>query len=255
MIRFFQSHRWLLSDPRFAEEAAFRLDTARHHLAATRAQAARARAAIEWRARQARKQRAPGGRVAHSPRDGDLPRFRRPTAARRSRSRAASPATARPRRTASTSACSRWARASVGSSATARPRSSRQGPRTGTSSARDATGAPGRASRGATDVRTISCAKCGTRLVRPGSHGDSLTGSRATCAVLAEGRPPPASRRGSCLRALPRRPRRIGAGGQAPARRARYDLLATGEEIRAGSRSASTRREPDPALAPPVATA
>jgi hypothetical protein len=64
VIRFFETHRWLLTDPRFAKEATIRLGTARHHLAATRAQAARARAAITWRTRKAHKQQL----LARSPR-------------------------------------------------------------------------------------------------------------------------------------------------------------------------------------------
>jgi hypothetical protein len=54
VIRFFESHRWLLSDPRFREEAAVRLASARRHLAATRAKAGRAAAALEREQRQQR---------------------------------------------------------------------------------------------------------------------------------------------------------------------------------------------------------
>ena len=43
VVRFFQSHRWLLRDPRFATEAKARLDTAQRHLAAVKAEAERAR--------------------------------------------------------------------------------------------------------------------------------------------------------------------------------------------------------------------
>jgi len=43
VVRFFQSHRWLLRDPRFATEAKARLDTAQRHLAAIEAKAERAR--------------------------------------------------------------------------------------------------------------------------------------------------------------------------------------------------------------------
>jgi hypothetical protein len=46
VIRFFEHHRWLLSDPRFQEEAKLRLRIARNSLAATRAKAARARKAL-----------------------------------------------------------------------------------------------------------------------------------------------------------------------------------------------------------------
>jgi hypothetical protein len=55
VIRFFDTHGWLLSDPRFEEEAALRLGIARHTLAASRAKAARARA--ELKERQARAER------------------------------------------------------------------------------------------------------------------------------------------------------------------------------------------------------
>ena len=44
VIRFFEKHRWLLSDPRFKKQAALRLGTAQRHLAATKRNAARARA-------------------------------------------------------------------------------------------------------------------------------------------------------------------------------------------------------------------
>lgn len=47
VIRFFERHRWLLKDSRFAREATFRLASARRSLAAARADAARARARIE----------------------------------------------------------------------------------------------------------------------------------------------------------------------------------------------------------------
>ena len=46
VIRFFEHHRWLLSDPRFKHEAVLRLGIARRSLAATRARAAKARAAL-----------------------------------------------------------------------------------------------------------------------------------------------------------------------------------------------------------------
>jgi hypothetical protein len=57
VIRFFENHRWLLSDPRYRNEAKLRLRVARASLAATRAKAARARKAIE-RAAQRRHARA-----------------------------------------------------------------------------------------------------------------------------------------------------------------------------------------------------
>lgn len=43
VIRFFAAHRWLLSDPRFEQEAELRLGIARRSLAASSAQAARVR--------------------------------------------------------------------------------------------------------------------------------------------------------------------------------------------------------------------
>ena len=46
MIRFFESHRWLLSDPRFRREAALRLTSARRSLASTQAKVERARAEL-----------------------------------------------------------------------------------------------------------------------------------------------------------------------------------------------------------------
>lgn len=46
VIRFFEQHRWLLRDPRFAREATLRLSTARRTLALTTRKAARARAAL-----------------------------------------------------------------------------------------------------------------------------------------------------------------------------------------------------------------
>ena len=53
VIRFFESHRWLLSDPRFEQEANRRLGAARRHLAATQAKAARARARLALQKRAA----------------------------------------------------------------------------------------------------------------------------------------------------------------------------------------------------------
>ena len=49
MIRFFENHRWLLSDPRFKREATIRLTSARRSLSSTQAKAARTRAALERR--------------------------------------------------------------------------------------------------------------------------------------------------------------------------------------------------------------
>ena len=49
VIRFFDTHRWLLSDPRFQKEAALRLGIARRTLATSRAKAGRARAVLARR--------------------------------------------------------------------------------------------------------------------------------------------------------------------------------------------------------------
>ena len=57
VIRFFESHRWLLSDPRFEQEANRRLGAARRHLASTEARAARARIALARRTRAAEQRR------------------------------------------------------------------------------------------------------------------------------------------------------------------------------------------------------
>ncbi len=57
MVRFFQTHRWLLSDPRFAKEATLRLGIARRTLAASHARAARARAELHRRTVQADRRR------------------------------------------------------------------------------------------------------------------------------------------------------------------------------------------------------
>lgn len=57
VIRFFDTHHWLLTDPRFEKEAALRLGIARRALAASRTRAAHARAALARRqARVARRQ-------------------------------------------------------------------------------------------------------------------------------------------------------------------------------------------------------
>ena len=53
VIRFFDSHRWLLTDPRFEDEAHLRLTAARRSLAATQAKAARTRAELARRKRAA----------------------------------------------------------------------------------------------------------------------------------------------------------------------------------------------------------
>jgi hypothetical protein len=50
VIRFFDAHRWLLSDPRFENEAHRRLTGARHRLAVTQAKAKRARIALARKA-------------------------------------------------------------------------------------------------------------------------------------------------------------------------------------------------------------
>jgi hypothetical protein len=49
VIRFFDKHRWLLTDPRFEKEATLRLGIARRTLAASTAKASRARAELERR--------------------------------------------------------------------------------------------------------------------------------------------------------------------------------------------------------------
>ena len=52
VIRFFDTHRWLLSDPRFEKEAHLRLGIAHRTLTASRAKATRARAALARRRAQ-----------------------------------------------------------------------------------------------------------------------------------------------------------------------------------------------------------
>ena len=64
VIRFFENHRWLLSDPRFRREAAFRLTSARRSLTSTQAKAARTRAALERR-ELAQRLRAPEKAICH----------------------------------------------------------------------------------------------------------------------------------------------------------------------------------------------
>jgi hypothetical protein len=49
VIRFFEHHRWMLRDPRFRKEAKLRLTAARHAIAASRADMAKARAQRERR--------------------------------------------------------------------------------------------------------------------------------------------------------------------------------------------------------------
>ena len=96
VIRFFESHRWLLSDPRFAKEARLRLEQREAHLAATQAKAAQARAELASRSSHGGTSRgratgAPRARISALPGEGDLPRLRPPLPGRRSRSRGASP--------------------------------------------------------------------------------------------------------------------------------------------------------------------
>jgi hypothetical protein len=57
VIRFFERHPWLLTDPRFEKEATLRLGVARRTLAATRAQAKRARAEAARREAAAERKR------------------------------------------------------------------------------------------------------------------------------------------------------------------------------------------------------
>ena len=52
VIRFFDTHRWLLSDPRFEKEATLRLGIARQRLVASQANAARTRAVLAQRKAQ-----------------------------------------------------------------------------------------------------------------------------------------------------------------------------------------------------------
>jgi hypothetical protein len=66
VIRFFDEHRWLLTDPRYEKEASHHLGTARRHLAATRARAARARRELARRTQAAQRQRLEA-ELAHSP--------------------------------------------------------------------------------------------------------------------------------------------------------------------------------------------
>ena len=57
VIRFFDKHRWLLTDPRFEKEATLRLGIARRTLAASTAKASRARAELARRQEEAERQR------------------------------------------------------------------------------------------------------------------------------------------------------------------------------------------------------
>jgi hypothetical protein len=57
VIRFFERHPWLLTDPRFEEEATLRLGIARRTLQATQAKAERARAAMARREAEAERRR------------------------------------------------------------------------------------------------------------------------------------------------------------------------------------------------------
>lgn len=57
VIRFFDEHRWLLTDPRYEKEASLRLEKARRQLAATRARAARTRQEVARRRHEAQRKR------------------------------------------------------------------------------------------------------------------------------------------------------------------------------------------------------
>lgn len=72
MIRFFEAHRWLLSDPRFEKEATLRLEIARRTLATSRSRAERARherarreAAVERKRLLASLERSPQKAICH----------------------------------------------------------------------------------------------------------------------------------------------------------------------------------------------
>lgn len=67
MIRFFDTHRWLLTDPRFEQEAALRLRIARRTLAASKARAARTRAELAKKRADAERVRLLAS-LEHSPR-------------------------------------------------------------------------------------------------------------------------------------------------------------------------------------------
>jgi hypothetical protein len=66
VISFFDTHRWLLSDPRFEKEATLRLGIARRTLVESRAGAARARAELGRRKAQAQEARLLAS-LEHSP--------------------------------------------------------------------------------------------------------------------------------------------------------------------------------------------
>jgi hypothetical protein len=57
VIRFFKSHRWLLKDPRTADEAGVRLRAAKRSLASTKAKAASVRAQLARREREQQQRR------------------------------------------------------------------------------------------------------------------------------------------------------------------------------------------------------
>jgi hypothetical protein len=57
VIHFFESHRWLLKDPRTADEAGARLRAAKRGYASTTAKAARARAQLARRKREQKQRR------------------------------------------------------------------------------------------------------------------------------------------------------------------------------------------------------
>ncbi len=72
VIRFFDTHRWLLSDPRFEKEATLRLGIARRTLAASKARAARGGAELARRKTRAERirllaslQRSPEKAICH----------------------------------------------------------------------------------------------------------------------------------------------------------------------------------------------
>jgi hypothetical protein len=72
VIRFFEKHRWLLTDPRFRDEARRRLAAARTHLAATRAKERTTRRLL----RAARAKEAHARKLAQGPRQAICSVFR-----------------------------------------------------------------------------------------------------------------------------------------------------------------------------------
>jgi hypothetical protein len=66
VIRFFENHRWLLKDPRTADDAGVRLRAAKRSLASRTAKAARVRAQLAARKRE-QKQRRLMARLSRSP--------------------------------------------------------------------------------------------------------------------------------------------------------------------------------------------